>query len=456
MTIPNGNAAKLRRRLGAAGALVAAAGLVATGGAGAAVISARPANRAIAHKTNTRVSGAITFSWWGDPVRNAHTYGVIKLFEKSYPKVQVTGTEEAFNQYWQKLTAEAAAGTLPCVTQTQSRELTSYTPNNVFMNLNPLIKSGAINVSAMPKAIVDTGKVNGKLYMIPYGAAYMGLMYNNTILRKLKLPPPAAGSNWADLGNWLSQLRKKLPSDMYPIDGNGQLADAFISYAEGYGKSLFDKQGQLGFSASFLKTYWGMWLKWQNEKIALPETLAAQEGSTIEQSYLVQKKVVVEGEPGNQIQDAQIAATQDHVGNLSVMIYPYGPAGMGNILVTSGLSIPTRGCSNVSAAAAFINFFTNNPAGAKVFASNNGAVTDTALLNQQIKSPGTAKSVKQYLRVFEYISAHHAPLVTYPPGYTIVFQTLFPQVFQKIAAGQESLTAGVASFMSQAKADLSA
>ncbi len=444
------------RKIGVTGVLVVTTALVTGSGATAGASVPAPSPR---HKSNTAVAGSIDYSYWGDAVRTAHTDSVIKDFEKAYPNVTITGEVIAnFTSYWQKVTTEAAAGTLPCVTQTQSRELTEYTASNVFRNLQPLVKSGVINGSGMPKEVLDTGMVHGKLYMIPYGAAYFGLFYNATVLGGLKMSVLPVGSSWSTFEGWLSQMRKKLPASMYPIANEGQQSDTFTAYVEGSGQKLFNPKGQLGFSASLLKQYWAMWLKLQADKIALPESLMAQEGPNLPQSFLVQKKVAIEAEPGNELQNAQTASSQIGHGTMSVMLYPYGLHGNGNILVTNGLSIPTRGCSgsDLRAAEAFINFFTNDGSAAKAFASQNGAVTDTALLDEQISSPGTPESVKKYLEAYKYVAAHKPPLETYPPGFTIVFDTLFPEVYQKIADGQESLSSGVASFMAQAKADLSA
>lgn len=400
-------------------------------------------------------TGNITYFWWGDPTRNQKTDAVISLFQKQYPHVKVNGEEEAFTQYWQKVTVQAAAHDLPCVTQTQSRELLTYTKDGVFMPLNSLISKGYINVSGMPKSILDSGKgQDGQIYMIPYGAAFDGFAYNKTMARKAGLPDPPQGYTWAWFQNWLQQAKKKLPAGDYPIDQNGSDADIFISYAESYGYSLFNKSGQLGFPPSLLERYWSMWANFAKQGIALPENLAAQEGSTIQQSYLVQGKVMTEAEPGNQLYDGQVAATSAHTGTLGITTHPFGPKGIGNVAITSGLSIPAS-CNNVSAAAAFINYFTNDPAGAKVYASNNGAVTDTSLLNQQLADPATNPIVKQELGTYNFIVKHNTPVVLYPPGFTNVFETLYPQIFQKIVNGEESVNAGVQSFFAQAKSDLS-
>jgi multiple sugar transport system substrate-binding protein len=407
----------------------------------------------LASASTASPSGSITYFWWGDPIRNQLTNAVIKLYEKAHPTVKVQGEELAWTNYWQKVTVEAAAHTLPCVTQTQSRELETYTSGNVLMNLNNLVNSGQINVSEIPKSILDTGMVGGKLEMIPYGAAYDALVYNETMVSKAGLAPPKRGWDYAQFGAWLKALQAKLPKGVYATDLTGTDSDAFLIYAQTYGYSLFNKSGQLGFPASLLQRFWGIWENYVKEGIAAPEAMYASEPTSSEESYLVKGRVAVEAEPGNQYSDVVSAAATSKVGKMGLMLYPYGPRGLGEAIITSGLSIPAN-CNNVPAAASFINFFTNNPTAAKVFASNNGAVTDTPLLNNQINSPQTPPAVKLELSTYKFIASQHVPLVLYPSGYTQVFTDLFLQVAEKIFSGEESVSAGTKSFMQQAKVDL--
>ena len=402
----------------------------------------------------SQLSGNITYSYWSDPIRTQVTNAVIKLFEKAYPNIHVTGEPLGWDPYWQHITVEAAAGTLPCVTQVQSTSLETYTRSNVFINLNSVIKQGLLSVKGISKTVLDTGVINGTLYMVPYGAAYDALAYNKTLVAKAGLQPPKPGWSYADFGKWLAALQAKLPAGTYATDQTGLNSTAFFNYALSHGYSMFNEAGQLGFPAALLQSFWAIYLNWQKKGIAVPQALAAQEPNNVEQSFLVRGKVAVEGEPGNQFPDVVSGAAQTHVGSMGLILYPYGPRGLGQIILTSGLSIP-KNCNETQAAAAFINFFTNNPAAANAYASNNGANTVTALLSKQIASPSTAPAVKQYLQTYNFIAVHKQPLVQYPPGYTQVFSNLWPVEFGKILSGSESLSAGVKSFMQQAKVDLS-
>jgi multiple sugar transport system substrate-binding protein len=403
-------------------------------------------------------SGELTVSWWGAGTRNEKTLAVIKLFEQAFPKVKVNGVSLGFAQYWQKITVEATARTLPSVVQNQSRQMLTYTNQGVFAPLDDLIGQGKIDISKIGSGVLKTGQgTDGKMYMIPYGAAYFGFMYNKTLVDKAGLQPLPQLYTWQQFEDWLKEAKGKLPAGVYPLMQNGYNSDPFVAYMSALGYSLFDKNGQLGFPPSVLKDHWARWLAFAKEGITMPIDLAVQEQTTsMEQSYLVAGKVMVETAPGNQLPGAQKAASQINSGKMSMMMYPSGDKGIGGVLATNGFSIPTT-CTGATreAAAAFINFFTNNPAAAKVFASDNGVVTNTDLLAAQISDPSTDPAVKEYLQMFEVISKHNPPLVLYTPGFTAVFSTLYPQIFQQVAFGKMTLDEGVQSFFDQAKKQLS-
>src|SRR5579883_1968647 len=144
------------------------------------------------------VAGKITFSWWGTGERNTKTQAVIDLFEKKYPQASIQGVSVGdFNTYWQKLTVEAAARNLPDVPQMQVRYMSAYDTRGALMALDDLIKSGAIDVSGIPKVVLDSGRgPDGKLYMIPTGSATNNWMYNDTLVTNAGLPSPTTLKTW--------------------------------------------------------------------------------------------------------------------------------------------------------------------------------------------------------------------------------------------------------------------
>ena len=144
------------------------------------------------------VRGAVDYTWWGSGARNTRTQAVIDLFQKANPKAKVRGQSMAYDSYWTKLNVQAAGHSLPCVPQMQARQLGDYTQRHALIPLDTMVKDGVIDVSGIPKNVLDTGRgPDGRLYMIPYGAAYDGVMYNRTLSKKAGLPDPPADFTWS-------------------------------------------------------------------------------------------------------------------------------------------------------------------------------------------------------------------------------------------------------------------
>jgi multiple sugar transport system substrate-binding protein len=403
-----------------------------------------------------KVAGTIVYSWWGAAARNQKTQTVIDLYQKAHPGVQVQGEASDFTSYFQKRNVEAAGKNLPCVPQMQARELTEYTSRRTLLPLDAMVAAGTIDVSGIPKNVLDTGRgADGKLYMVPTGAAYDGIMYNQKYSQQTGVGDLPAKFTWQQWSDWLLRAAPKLPKGVYAANLDAGDADMFISYVQGLGQQLFTKDGQLGFPKQTLIDYWTMWEKLRKAGATVPAAMQAELGTTApeDQAPIMQGKAMSASTPGNFLPSGQPLVDAHGGGTLVMTTHPYGPKGIGNVLITSGLSIAAN-CDNLPTAASFISFFANDPAGAKAFASDNGAVTKTSLLQAQESDPATPAGVTKYLKVYQDIVSEGAPNILYPPGYTSVFADTFYREYQQVSFGKASVTAGVDDFFAQAKSAL--
>lgn len=398
------------------------------------------------------VKGSIDYTWWGSGTRDTRTEAVIKLFQKAYPKATVKGQSMAYDSYWTKINVQAAGHVLPCVPQMQARQLGDYTRRHALVPLDTMVKNGVIDVSGIPKQVLDTGRgPDGRLYMIPYGAAYDGVMYNQTLARKAGLPDPPQDFTWSWYADWLRRAAKKLPKGVTATNLDGENPDMFISYANSRGQQLF-RGDHLGFDKSVLAGYWNMWEGLRKSGATLPAATQDEQSAAIEQTLLAQGKVLAGTTPGNAIETAQGALNGVHGGRFAMTTHPLGPKGLGNVLITSGLSISAN-CENASTAAKFINFFTNDPAGARAYSSDNGAVTVTKLLKQQLADPKISAQKKEWLKVYQRIVRAGGKNVSYPAGYRY-FEAAFTRYYQDIAFGRRSVSSAVDDFFSEVEGEL--
>ncbi|WP_219414653.1 ABC transporter substrate-binding protein [Pseudonocardia nigra] len=428
----------------AAGALALA--LVASGCGGSTSIGANPNEGA---DGTGEVTGNVRVAWWGSGPRNELTNAVIDQFTAAHPGTTVEGESADFGAYFERLNVQASSGNLPCVTQLQGRQLNDYTTKNVLLDLQPMIDSGAIDVSEIPDEVLDTGRgLDGTLYMIPYGAAYDAMVVNRTLAEAAGVGLPAEGYDWAAFGDWLAAAEPGLPEGIPPVNLGGALPNNFISYVAGRGETLFEDR-QLGFSQDLLVEYWDMWEQWRQAGLTTTAEANAEEPEQTEQRYVAQGKVLADNLPGNALTPAQ--KTLDGLApgqQLASLPLPSGPAGSGNVLFTSGFSIPTS-CANVPTAAAFIDFWINDDEAAATFLSNNGAVTNSRQLQQQLDNPELPPLKRAELDLYQKIVAGTPVAVVYPPGYQASFEGAFTRAYESVIFGGTSTQDAAAAFFTE-------
>ncbi|MEV6288557.1 extracellular solute-binding protein [Kribbella sp. NPDC051770] len=401
------------------------------------------------------VTGSLQLTFWGGASRAAKTNAVADMFVKAHPGVSIDRQNADFGNYFNKLNIQASSKTLPCVMQLQGRQLNDYTKRKVLLPLDPMIESGAIKVDDIPKEVVDTGRgPDGKLYFLPYGAAYDAVGVNETLAEQAGIGLPKDGYDWQQYTDWIASAKGKLPSGVFASGSRGGVPNYFIAYQLANGKQLFTDDGKLGFTKESLVEYWDMWEKLRKDGVTMGADAQADEPEGAEQNFIAQGRVMTDSMPGNALTPAS-ATLADKAGGqkLNTLPMPSGPNGSGNAIFTSGFAIPTN-CDNVPTAAAFIDFFTNDLEAGKSFKSDNGAATNQKVLQAQIDDPALPALKKHELELYAQIVAKKPPTILYPPGYQATFEKAYTRAYEEIAFGKKTVQQAADSFFTEANAGL--
>ncbi len=431
----------------------AAAGASPTAATSTSTTPAASTTPVAAATPNTSIKAQMTFSWWGTGERNTKTQAVIDLFQKAYPNVSVQGTSVGdFTTYWQKLTVQAAAHGLPDVPQMQTRYMSAYDTRGALRVLDDLIASpGQIDVSGVPKVTVDAGRgPDGKLYMISTGSATDNWMYNDTMVTNAGLASPTTLTTFDAIQTWLLSAKDKLPKGVYPSDLLGDDDTVWWAWISSQGQPVFAKDGTLGFPKQTMIDYWNWWEKLRTAGATVTASMRSEEPTSNVQTYLATGKAMFAQAPANQLGAYQTALTTGKLGTMKISMFPKTSAGNGQVLVTNGMSIAAN-TKVLDAAAAFVNFFTNDPAAAAVYASDNGTVTVTKLLDAQIAQPNIAASQKEYLQFLKAVIASEPTIVDFPANYNAVVLAL-KNNYSNVSFGKATVSAAVDAFFTQANA----
>lgn len=397
------------------------------------------------------IKGNIRMSYWGSSSRVTKTNAITQLFQKQYPQATAQPQLGTWTTYFQKLNVQAASKTLPDVITLQTRQLADYTGTGVLLPLDSMVKSGEINVSNIPATVLNSGRgADGKLYMIPYGVAYNALGINQAMAKQYNIPALPNTYTWDEFVTWLKEAKSKLPAGVAPTAEHGGLEPVFSAWVLSNGEKMFDSSGKIGFPKSTLTTFWNNWEQLRKQGLTTSMQNQVDEPVALEQFYLTTGKALSEQIAGNALAPIDAAAPAL---NVTEVPFATGPAGLGNMFFTNGYSIAANS-KNQATAAAFINFWTNNDAGAKIYNSDNGVVANTKQLAAQMNDASATAATKQELAVYNFILSKKVPQPTIPSGYNATFEQSFLREYENVAFGKETVSQAVDAFFTEANASL--
>ena len=121
-----------------------------TASAGTASNAAAPSN---GQTVNFRMA------WWGSKDRHDRTIKVINLFEKENPNVKITYEFASFNDYFTKMTTEAAGHNLPCLMQQDYATIGDWISRGLLLPLDQYVQNSTIDTKNVAKTYLDSGRV---------------------------------------------------------------------------------------------------------------------------------------------------------------------------------------------------------------------------------------------------------------------------------------------------------
>jgi len=293
--------------------------------------------------------------------------------------------------------------------------------------------------------------------MVGTNASSTTIVWNTTMAQTKGIPPLTDSMTWDDFGSWLLDAQKKLPAGVKAIDAQSEWnsMDMLYAWARGHGQEIYSKTSdgyKLGFTEQTLVDYFDWWQGLIKANVTTTPAEAAEEPSTTGDDYLAQGKVLTEVASGNLLAD-QTTLDGSKGGTLAAAYFPMGPNGTnGNAFDVSGPSIGA-GCKALPAAAAFVNFWVNDPQAVATFASNLGADTNPTLLAPQLESKTNAPATTASLTFANKMLKANAPVAVHAPGYATLITQLQTET-QNVQFGKSSSQAAAKSFFSSANATL--
>ncbi|MET0422372.1 MAG: sugar ABC transporter substrate-binding protein [Actinoplanes sp.] len=224
--------------------------------------------------------GDVTLNYWlWDDNQKASYQACADAFTAANPTVKVQLTQAAWNQYWQNLTTQLAAGEAPDVWTNQGSYYPQFVAAQQILDIQPYVDADKVDLAQYQGGLADLFVKDGKRYGLPKDWDTMAVVYNTEHLKKQGVDPAElTGLTWnpAD-GGTFEQVIAKATVDAAGRNGLDPAFDKSKVKTYGWLPEWADgSQGQNGWgnlAASNGFTYldknpWGTRYKYDDPKLA--------------------------------------------------------------------------------------------------------------------------------------------------------------------------------------------
>lgn len=345
----------------------------------------------------------LRISWWGGDARHEKYRQMLDNYELKNPGIKIVREFSGFDGYFDKLAVQAASNNLPDVVHMHLTKVSDYAERGALLPLDDFVENGTIDLSNFNQAIIDSGKIDGKIYMVTLGNSITGCYYNETELERLGFNAPDMDWTWEECFDYCVAVKKKLNANTWVIYDGSTNDTAFDFYLRQKGKSLYTSDGKLGFEKQDLIDWLEMWQKFRDAGITPPMAITAEEVMDAHgDSLLAKKRVLMRIFPAN-----QLAIYQGYMTDiLNIVRVPGSKMGNGEFVEGAYVSIANN-TKYPEESAKLINYLVNDEDAVKIFGAEHGALGSSKM--NEVLMPYLSDANKIVIEFTQYASQYSSP-----------------------------------------------
>ncbi|MFF2529979.1 ABC transporter substrate-binding protein [Brevibacillus sp. NPDC058079] len=149
-----------------------------------------------------------------DPPTKKKMEEIIAKFEQSHPHIKIKTMTAPYDDFYQKLTTQIAAGNAPDLWQSDGTKVFGYAQRGAILDITDYVTK-EINKEEL-NGLEFNKDSDGKYWGVPQGIQVGALFYNKDLFDKAGVPYPTADWTWDDV---------KAASVKLTLDANGKNAD---------------------------------------------------------------------------------------------------------------------------------------------------------------------------------------------------------------------------------------
>ncbi|MGW4944039.1 ABC transporter substrate-binding protein [Actinoplanes sp. NPDC004185] len=134
--------------------------------------------------------GAVTLDYWlWDDNQKASYQACADAFTAANPNIKIQITQSAWEQYWQGLTTQLAAGEAPDVWTNQGSYYPQFVSSGQILDIQPYVTADKIDLAQYQSGLADLFTKDGKRYGLPKDWDTIALVYNTDQLKAQDITP---------------------------------------------------------------------------------------------------------------------------------------------------------------------------------------------------------------------------------------------------------------------------
>ncbi|MDB5585742.1 MAG: carbohydrate transporter substrate-binding protein [Devosia sp.] len=394
-------------------------------------------------------------AWWGSDDRHQKTLKIIDLFEAEHPGLTMESQYGGLIGYQDKLSTEFAGGNAPDIMQvSDSRE--SLIKSGRLLELDDYIKSGELNLSDANTSVLETLKVDGKLYSIPWGLASGCYFIDTKVFADSRVEEPGLDWNWDGFAEKAKAIAAATPDGVYGAADIWAPAGTrsfypFEFFLRGRGKTAYTPEGKLNFTADELTEWFTFWDELRKAGVVPPAEITALETG-------FETSPIVTGRAAMYPINSSIASSLQALAPNPLKVLSF-PSGVGSTalsgdkygaFINSSMQVYVNAASeHKDVAIQFLNFVTNSPDAAKIHLMARGVPLSSKIA--ALVSPDVSPIERSMVDMIQYVQEHAVPEVVSWPVQGGQIQDLMQRSHQEIAFGQSDIAGTVSKFFDEAE-----
>lgn len=343
----------------------------------------------------------IKITWWGGQSRHDYTQKLLDLYTESHPDVEFEAVPSGWDGYFDKLSTQAASGSMPDIVQMDYLYISTYAKNNSIADLQEYIDNGTIDVSGIDEKILNTGKIDDKMSGMVISSSLITVGYNPDVLKEAGVEEPKSDWTWSDFVEASTKVTEKTgkPSAM---TSSGVTSDTNILnyWVRQHGESLFNEDGTaLGYDdESITADFFKMWKDMADEGVTPDPDEMAQIVSLGQEAG-----PVVTGDAAFNFDWNNYASRMSGINdNLKIATPPLSDdSDSKGLWIKPGMFFSVAETSKVKdECAEFINWFINSEEANDIIMAERGTPVSSKIRDYMVDS---GKMNAQQVEMFEYV-----------------------------------------------------